>query len=70
MLLGLPSSIKTNDLSSVRHRGAKLSSCFPERRDVIDFHMLKLFEMLMKRRETNTRGTPANTSEPRANAKV
>lgn len=31
MLLALPSSIKTNDLSSVRHRGAKLSSCFHER---------------------------------------
>lgn len=55
MLLGLPSSIKTNDLSSVRHRGAKLSSCFPERRDVMDFHMRTLFEMLMKKGK-QTRG--------------
>lgn len=48
MLLGLPSSITTNDLSCARHRGAKPWSCFPERRDVMDFYMPKLFEMLME----------------------
>lgn len=61
MLLVLPSSIKTNDLSCARHRGAKPWSCFPERRGVMDFHMPKLFEMLMKQGK-QTRGEQRQTS--------
>lgn len=60
MLLSLPSSIKTNDLSCARHQGAKPWSCFPERRGVMDFHMPKLFEMLMKQGK-QTRGEPWQT---------
>lgn len=60
MLLSLPSSIKTNDLSCARHRGAKPWSCFPERRGVMDFHMPKLFEMLMKQGK-QTRGEQRQT---------
>lgn len=38
MPLTLPSSIKTNDLSAMRHGGGEqLWSCFPERRDVTEF---------------------------------
>lgn len=36
----------------------------------MDFHMLKLFEMLMKQEKQTRGGTPANTGEPRATAKV
>lgn len=61
MLLNLPSSIKTNDLSSVRHGGRQTLISFPWKKRCDGFSYAETVWNANEAGETNTRGNTSNT---------